>query len=885
MIPIFLLKTKNYILKVSAATILILFTSQASIAQSHIIKGIVQDSTGLPLPGALVKIISPQDSLAAGTDLNGAFTINNVKNAEFTLSAAFLGFQTFIKKYKAEGQTLIIPPIKLKVSTNTLNEVVVTAVTAVKISEDTVAYNAASFPVREGDAVEEVLKKLPGVTVDKDGNVTSQGQAITKVRVNGKDFFGTDVATAIQNLPADIIKNLQFIDDYGDQAKLTGVKTGDPEKVLNINIQEDKKRGYFARAGAGMGTVDRYSTYLRANTFKGERQISFDGTVNNANMRGVTSDGITNTSSAGVNYRNEWNKKLSADGGYSFSKRDNNTLASAFTQNFLQDFTRLENSTSNNSSLTSSHNFSGNLEYKMDTLNYFKISPNLSYNSADRVYQGLFDISQPDINTIRDNHSLNNSASFNTGSSLFYNHKFHKRGRNITFNGNVTYSRGESDNSTQNDYKITKAGADSVRYQNQFTDNKNDILRSWMYLSYMEPLAKRSFIQVIYFTSRSETRSSRDTRDIENGISVPNPNLSNEYEYQFTTNRIGVNYRYQHEKYNYTLGFNAQPALLEGQNISKNINTKNRTLNWIPSARFIYRFTKQKAFTMNYNGRNNQPSFSQLQPLTDNSNLQNLVTGNPDLNPEFTHSLNLGYNQSDWNMGHTLFANLSYSNTQNKIVTTKTLIPNTNNQLTSYTNTDGFYNLNGNYSYSIPFSDRKYTLTWRGNGSLNNNVAFIDNNRNVAENFVVRQELEFEIDIKDIIDLELETSYAINKTRYSQQSFEDRRTNRLQFEIEGRTYFFKDLTLGYDFTKTINSGFDNSSIKNPAILHLYTQYRFLKGDMASIRLQAFDLLNQNTGISRDVFDNIIVDRQVNRLGRYFMISLNLRLNKFSGSGS
>ena len=745
------------------------------------------------------------------------------------------------------------------------------------------AYNAASYPVREGDSVEEILRKLPGIKVDKDGNVTSQGEPITRIRVNGKDFFGTDVATAIQNLPADVIKNLQFIDDYGEQAKITGVKTGEPEKILNLNIKEDKKRGYFARAGAGMGTSDRYSTYLRANTFKGERQIAVNGTVNNASMRGRSSDGITNTTSFGLNYRNEWSEKLSGDGSYSFSKRDNNTTGSSFTQNFLQDFTRLENSVSNNTSVTDNHNFSGNLEWKIDTLNFLKISPTLSNNTAERINDGLYDISQPDINTVRDNYSLSNSASLNAGSSLFYNHRFKKKGRNINLYGNLTYSRGESDNSLENNYIITRSGLDSVRYQNQLTDEKNDVLRSWMYVSYMEPIAKYSYLQLVYYTGRTETQSGRATRDVENGASILNPDLSNDYEYQFITNRFGLNYRHQQEKYNYTLGFNAQPTLLEGQNLSKNITTRKKTLNWVPSARFNYRFTKQKTFTMNYNGRSSQPSFNQLQPLTDNSNLQNVVTGNPDLKPEFTHALRLQYNQSDWNMGHTMFFNLNFSQTQDKIVTTKMLIPNTINQVTSYTNTDGFYNFNGNYAYSKPFAERKFTLTWQGSGSYNNNVAFIDNNRNEARNFVVRQELEFEIDIEDIVDVEFEGSYSINKTRYSQETFEDRQTNRFELEIQGRNYFFKDLTLGYDFSKTINSGFDNSAIKNPVIFHLYTEYRFLKQNIAAIRLQAYDLFNQNTGVSRDVFDNIIVDRQVNRLGRFFMLSFNLRLNKFAGS--
>lgn len=870
----------------SILTFFLFLSYMFAYSQTYEIKGSVQDTAGVALTGTLIKIKWASDSMATAADINGAFTLNNVHSNEFTLSAAFLGFETFIKEYKIlNGNSLIIPAIKLKTASNTLNEVVITAVTAVKIGEDTVTFNAASFPVRDGDAVDEVLKKLPGVKVDGDGNVTNQGETISKIRINGKDFFGTDVATAIKNLPANIIQNLQFIDDYGDQAKLTGIKTGDPEKILNITIQEDKKRGYFARISGGLGNEDRYNTSLRANVFKGERQISFDGTINNTNMRGGGDNGITNTNSAGLNYRNEWNKKLSADASYNFNNRLNTTIGKSYTQNILESFTRLEDASTNNHSDNDSHNFSGNLEYRSDSLNFLKISPRLSYNSNDINNQGLYNISQQNLVTIRNNLSGTNSSSASYGTNVFYNHKFSKKGRNISLRGNINYSEGENFRDVLNNYVITNAGVDSLRSQNQLIDNTNHNVQTWANFSYMEPLWKKSFVEFNYNWSRSNTSTNRDTRDIIKGQQVLNPSLSNDYEYQFTTNRVGLNYRYIDPKYNYTLGLNVQPAVLKGQNLSMDINTENKTFNFIPSARFVYKFTKQKALQVNYWGHNNQPAFLQLQPITDNSNLQNTVTGNPDLKPEFIHTLNARYNQSDWNMGHVLYANFSYNKTQDKIVTTKMLIPNTLNQVTSYTNTDGFYTLKGDYSYGKPFFERKFTITYSGGASLNNNVAFIDKSKNIAKNYMVRQELEFEVDIKDVIDVELETSYSINQTTYSQENFEDRQTNSLQLQLRGRNYFFKDLTLGYDLRKTINSGFDNSIVQNPTILRLYTEYRFLKGNIGALRFDAFDIFNENTGISRDVFDNLIIDRQINRLGRYFMLSFNLRLNKFGGGGN
>jgi hypothetical protein len=176
-----------------------------------------------------------------------------------------------------------LDPIKVKVQTNMLNTVVVSAVIPITIKEDTVEYKASAYKVREGSPVEDLLKKLPGVSVDKDGNVTAHGKQVTKVRVNGKDYFTGDVQTATQNLPADIVENIQVIDDYGDQANLTGIKTGDPDKILNITIQKGKSKGNFGQGSVGIGNDDRYQAKLSANSFYDARQLAVIGTWNNNN--------------------------------------------------------------------------------------------------------------------------------------------------------------------------------------------------------------------------------------------------------------------------------------------------------------------------------------------------------------------------------------------------------------------------------------------------------------------------------------------------------------------------------------------------------------------------------------------------------------------------
>jgi len=849
----------------------------------------VLDTAGLPLPGAVVRIKSATDSIGTSANPDGTFTLVKIKSKQFTLSAAFIGYDTFIKKYIIEkGNSINITDIKLKPSSNTLDAVVISGVPPVKVTEDTVSFNAKAFPVRDGDAVDEMLKKLPGIKVDKDGNVTSQGTPVTKIRVNGKDFFGTDVATAIKNLPADIIKNLQFIDDYGDQAKLTGIKTGEPEKILNLTIQEDKKKGYFARASAGVGNSNRYNTNIRGNSMKGEQQISFDGTSANANMRGGGGDGVTTRNAIGFNYKNEFGTKLSADAAYNFNNDKNNTISNTYTQNFLQDaeqnpISRLENANNNSKSTNYNHWFGGNLEYKIDTMNYLKISPNFSYGTNNGNNTGGSITTQDTLFTRKESTNFSNANNINARTNLFFNHKFAKKGRNLTAWSSINYSNGENYRDLYNNYINEHANvADSV-IQNQLNnqDNRNFGLNAGA--SYMEPLWKQTFLEVNYNWNRSATNNSKDTYDIVDGKQVFNENLSNIYDYQFITNKVGLNYRYIGEKSNYTFGLNAQPTLLRGQNLSNDIQTVNRTFNFIPSARFSYKFSNQESFDINYWGRNNQPGFLQLQPITDNSNLQNTITGNPNLKPEFIHSINAHYKQADWNAGKVIQANLKFEQTNDRIVTTKERVPNTVNQRTSYINADGYYTLQGDYNISKPLSaERKFTIGYSGSGQLNNNITFTDNSKIEAQNITWRQELEFRVDLKDITNFEVETSYSQNLTNYSSDTFADRQSNRFECGIEGRNYFFKDLTLGYDFSKQINSGFDNGAVRNPTLLRLSMEYKFMKNDMAALRVEGFDLFDQNSGISRDVFDNVIVDRQVNRLGRYFMLSLIYRVRKFGG---
>jgi hypothetical protein len=856
--------------------------------QSITVKGVVVDTANVPVIGAIIKISTATDSIKRSSNMDGMYSIPNIRYPRFAITVSYIGYQTVSKSFgemDLSGKSVISDTIVLKESSNSLDEIKITGIVPVRVKEDTIEYSAAAYPVRDGDAVEEVIKKLPGVVVDKDGNVTANGKPVTKIRVNGKDFFGSDVATAIQSLPADIVKNLQIVDDYGEQARLTGIKAGEPEKILNINIDPEKKVGYSARGMGGLGNEDRFLTNLRGNFMKGERMITFDGSVNNTNIRGGNGNGITDTRTLSVSYRKEMSKKVSVDGGFNMNSRNNNTTSTILRQNIYETFTRYDDQSAVNKTGSAGGSAWGNFEYRPDTINFIKFSPNFSLSTSDLDAVSKTNTLIKKARSFRDNLTGNENAVKNGGLNIFYNHKFKKYRRNISLTLSSSFSGNENDREARNNYENTDSLNNTTFVkQNQLTGTNNTSTRYGTNMTFSEPLGRATFADITYNWNYSDTRSLKDVRDVNavTGAEVFNSNLSNRYNYQFITNRVGMSLRHINEKYNLNVGISMQPALLKGHDLTRGTITNKETFVIIPNARYVYRFSRQSALTLNYSGRSNQPSFNQLQPITDNSNLQNTISGNPDLKPEYIHGINADFAQSDWTEGYNLFANISYSRTQNKIVTTKIVVPETIHQLTSYINTGGFYNMNGNYSFAKPFDERKYIITYSGQSRYSNNVAFTDMKRNLAKNLVITQGLRFQVNVKDLIDAEINTSYSVNTTKYSLASLSDRKTNTLTVNINGRNYFFEDLSLGYDASQVINSGYSYSSNTNPTLVSVFIEYRFLKGNTANIRVQGFDLMNQNTGISRDVFDNEIVDRQTNRLARYFLMSFSYRIRKYGG---
>jgi hypothetical protein len=292
--------------------------------------------------------------------------------------------------------------------------------------------------------------------------------------------------------------------------------------------------------------------------------------------------------------------------------------------------------------------------------------------------------------------------------------------------------------------------------------------------------------------------------------------------------------------------------------------------------------------SVNYDGRANQPSYTQLQPITDKTNVQFYVKGNPQLNPEFSNNINLRFNNFDFASGNVLFTNVSYSFTKDKIVTNNISNPiageRTVLQETQYTNANGFYTVNGFYAFSKPFAEKKYVLGFRGSAFYNNNISFIDSRENTGRNLILSQRLNVQINPIDWIELTPAATYTYNKNNNTLNTNANAEVNSISTSFDSKVYFAKTWIFSTSFDKTFNSGF-NAISANPFIINTYLEKQFFEGKKGSLKFQAFDLLNQSTSLSFNPTPISTTLSQSNRLARYFMLSFTFNISKFAGNNT
>lgn len=910
------------------------FIAHTATAQtSATLKGKLVDSVGKQsLKDASVTILDAKDAtldLFGLTKADGSFLISNITFGEMIVYIKFQGYELFSKKiiFSKTNNTVDLGNIYLKITANDLGNVTVTQ-SVIRMKNDTMEVSASAFKTKPNAVAEDLLKKVPGIQVDKNGNITAQGEQVQRILVDGKRFFGDDPRMATRNLPPDVIDKIQVFDQASDQSTFTGFDDGNRVRTINITTRKDRRKGYFGRGTLGFGAnTDEglYDNSFSLSRFNGDRQITFTGQANNVNKQNFSvqdmlgslsggnfggggagnrgggavqglvgsgsGGGLVNTWAGGINYRDTWSPQTQFSGSYFYNDQKTYRDQKSFVQNLIPgalDSSIFNDQTQSSKTYNKNHRINFNFEHQFDSMNSLIIRPNISFQDtwSQSLQQTASTRGKVTALNSSEAESIRKNNGFNGNIDATFRHRFPKRGRTYSININTGGSAndGTGTNYSRNQYNPTNRPAYIDTIDQVYTTSR-DTRNISTTLSYTEPIAKNQQLEFNYNYSYNLNNSERETMEMNSGsgkydISVVN--LTNTFENTFSSNRMTVNYRLQNAKYNFSIGSGVQLGDLTSNNVTNNTVIKQHFVNLFPAANFRYVFTKTKSLRIFYNGRTSQPSAEQLQPVADNSNPLNIRTGNPNLKQQFTHGVRFLYNSFDVFTQKLIFATINASFIQNDIQNSTTFQSN-GAQLTMPVNLGGTYRINGMFNYSFPLKKPKSTFSFRATLARDQSQTLINNASNYTRNTTLGGEVAWNTNLKEGFDMNFLSNSSFSMARYTLQPQQNGDFFTQTVSTEATAYSKSGWVFSIDFDYIYNGGRSNGYNTSIPLLNASLSKQMLKNKAGELKFYMFDLLNQNVSITRNITGNTIQDVQTRVLTRYFMVSFTYNLRRFGAN--
>lgn len=895
-------------------------------AQEFEINGHVKGPKNLALPAATVYIETVADTTLVTytiTDTDGSFQLKGTSKAKrINLFISYKGFGTYKKQLLLNRLEINLGTIEMKPQANTLSEVTITATRApVVIKSDTLQFNADSFNTKENAVLEDLLEKLPGVKIDSEGNITVNGKPVNKILVNGEEFFGGDPKIATKNLPKEIIDKIQVVNTKSEKQEFTG-EAGDPDnKTINIKIKEDMNKGFFSRLTAAGGTDERYVLSGIGNYFDGDFRISLLGGMNNINESGFSSselweligssafnfqrigagrfiasagifsggNGVTESKAAGLNITNKWGETTELGGTYLYGHKNTDKKSEVHRENILSDKRYFTNSRFSSNEVNDYHKVDLDFEINPDTLTRISISPHLRVNTGLSTSNSFLESLDNSGNRIN-NSQTSAYADFenkNFSNRLNIIRKFGGNGAYLSLNFNNNHTLSANDQYFYSEKTIFDPNSSTTTTEEQkqsiaYEQKKNNYDLG---LTSRSVLAKNFFLDLSYDLNLESGNSTRNVFDFDQAAQDYthfNQNLSNDFEYKSVEHIPNVGLNYEGEKMRASFDAGLSNLSLESVNKIADVSFKNTYNSLYLRSYFRYKIKRSANIYARYSRFTDVPSLKQLQPVIDQTNPLNIVTGNPNLEPIFRQRIRVGYRNYDFASRSGIYTFASVNFTDNNVVPVTT-VDNNLVRHTTYTNVDGTYriNLGGSFDKQVKKETRIFKYGFSLWGGQNHNVAFSNAEKFESDSYYFYPGIELGYEIEDIFSLS--TDYGLNYTMSRYDIFDNREESYTSYSVglNLETYWPENIIfeteIDYAYDGNVRKSYDPSSVLWNASLG----YQFW-GDKAVVSLKAYDLLEQNNRISHAVGDDYIQDSKRLVIDRYFLLSFTYKFTKFGG---
>lgn len=896
-----------------------------------------------PVMQATVQILSLKDStMVKGnvSDLDGNFALS-VRPGKYLLKISYIGYTTFFRQIEMTRNKprLNVGNIELQADAIMLGEAVVVAqAPEVTAAEDTLVYNSSAYRVPEGSALEELVKKLPGAEVDENGKITINGKEIKKIMIDGKEFFADDPNIAMKNLPVNIIDKVRAYDKQSDLARATGIDDGEEETVLDLSVKPGMNKGWFGNADLAAGTEDRYSGKIMLNRFWGDNQFTVIGSMNNVNDQGYPGggggfrwggqNGLTAIKMGGFNFSTT-SEKLETGGSVNFNYKDADIISKQASETFVSsDNSSFQNALiaqrNKNTALTADFR----IEWRPDTMTMLLVRPRLSYGNTDNtessnsgtfnaepqnttdeliaaIQEGnLTDLMAEEniVNTIIRN-SLSKSSDFNVGGSVMFNRRLGKAGRNINFRGTYNYTNSSSEQFSTSEteyFQMTDEERLEIlnRYISTPTLNNNFSAR----VSYSEPIFKGGFLQFSYnfqyrySTTDNSTYTMPNDWTIDNGYGgeytgVLDKENSKSAHYTYYNHQAELALRWIREKMRLNVGVSFQPQKTELSYKKGDLDTVTvrNVFNFTPTLDFRYKFNKTSQLRINYRGRSSQPSMTDLLPVEDTTDPLNIRRGNPGLKPSFTNSFRAFYNTFNTETQRGMVAHVSFSNTMNSVSSRRVYNETTGGYITTPENINGNWNLFSMLGSNTALRNKKYTINTFTTASYNNIVSYISDNtettnddRNKTRQLRLGERLRgtYRTDWWEV-SLNGSLNYTHSRNNYQEQNNMD--TYDFSYGASTNIRLPWNMSIATDLSQNSRRGYsDNSMNRDELIWNAQISQDFLKGNAATVSIQFYDILRNQSNVSRAITAAMRSDTEYNAIYSYCMVHFIYRLNLFGG---